>query len=92
MHVSYSHNDGQWVQYSHVVSQRFKNREKDFSAELFTSKTVSPVVSQGGKRMEGVTCMKRKRYKNSLTLTTAFHVIFLSTVSRFVTQAVVTAH
>ena len=36
--------------------------------------------------------MKRKRYEKSLTLTAAFHVIFLSTVSRFVTQAVVTGY
>jgi len=36
--------------------------------------------------------MKKKRYEKSLTLTTAFHVIFLSTVSRFVTQAVVSMY
>ena len=37
-------------------------------------------------------CMKRKCYEKLLTLTAAFHIIFLSTVSRFVTQAVVTVH
>ena len=40
------HNDGHWVQYSHVFSRHFINWEKDFSN--IASKTVSPVVSRGG--------------------------------------------